>query len=518
MGMNFFVVKNGAEPGPKSNCAYLIEDNWDDFGFKTSFFLVTYNDQGIASEQGTVKIAYRGQAIGRTADHISRSFATLPETFFSVGQDPEYYKKIRIFLGDEGAKALLRALRDVALEDDIYRAVSNETVFYKSLMRSISETTVVKQYRRIINTGVVLTDFDFQYSRPQTESKSAIDLHFRVNATSSPPTNIHVLIGRNGVGKTSLLNDIIHVAAFGSMDAHQHGKLTSTDVFLTENNLEKDYFSRVVSVSFSAFDPFVPPELPGDKKHGISYFYIGLKSGQNTGIGSAYAPKRADELRADCISSIVTCLSQAESKERWINAITRLQSDTNFEDLDLLSLIDLPPKRIAAEAGKKFDAMSSGHAIVLLTMSRLVETVEEKTLVLMDEPESHLHPPLLSAFTRALADLLLNRNGVAIIATHSPVVLQEVPRSCVWKLWRRHLEARAERPEGETFGENVGVLTREVFGLEVTKSGFLDMLATSVREGGSYELILGEYADQLGFEARALLKALIFARDTEAGR
>jgi len=78
-----------------------------------------------------------------------------------------------------------------------------------------------------------------------------------------------------------------------------------------------------------------------------------------------------------------------------------------------------------------FKRMSSGHAIVLLTVTKLVETVEEKTLVLLDEPESHLHPPLLSAFTRALSDLLVNRNGVAIIATHSPVVLQEVPKSCV---------------------------------------------------------------------------------------
>ncbi len=40
--------------------------------------------------------------------------------------------------------------------------------------------------------------------------------------------------------------------------------------------------------------------------------------------------------------------------------------------------------------------MSSGHAIVLLTVTKLVARVEEKTLVLIDEPESHLHPPLLS--------------------------------------------------------------------------------------------------------------------------
>jgi hypothetical protein len=123
----------------------------------------------------------------------------------------------------------------------------------------------------------------------------------------------------------------------------------------------------------------------------------------------------------------------------------------------------------------------------LLTITRLVETVAERTLVLLDEPEAHLHPPLLSAFVRALSDLLTNRNGVAIIATHSPVVLQEVPKSCAWKIWRNGTTVSAERPEVETFGENVGILTREVFGLEVTHSGFHKMLQDSLEDAADFD-------------------------------
>ncbi|WXG61333.1 AAA family ATPase [Campylobacter concisus] len=91
--------------------------------------------------------------------------------------------------------------------------------------------------------------------------------------------------------------------------------------------------------------------------------------------------------------------------------------------------------------------------------------MEEKTLVLLDEPESHLHPPLLSSFMRALSDLLMKNNAVAIIATHSPVVLQEVPKSCVWRLGRFGLEAKAERFDIETFGETIGTLTKEILAL-----------------------------------------------------
>ena len=157
--------------------------------------------------------------------------------------------------------------------------------------------------------------------------------------------------------------------------------------------------------------------------------------------------------------------------------------------------------------------MSSGHAIVLFTVTRLVATVGEKSLVLLDEPEGHLHPPLLAAFLRTLSDLLYAKNGVAIIATHSPVVLQEVPKSCVWKVYRSREAIRVERPEIETFGENLGVLTREIFSLEVVSSGYHALLARSVESGISYDEVLAKYNNQLGLEGRAVLKAMVLSRD-----
>ena len=172
-------------------------------------------------------------------------------------------------------------------------------------------------------------------------------------------------------------------------------------------------------------------------------------------------------------------------------------------------------KEVKKAALHLISRMSSGHTIVLLSITRLVQLVEEKTLVLIDEPESHLHPPLLSAFLRALSDLLYSRNGVAIIATHSPVVLQEVPRKCVWKLNRVGLEMGYNRPEKETFGENVGVLTRAVFGLEVWKSGFHSLLQLEVDTGATFDEIVDRFDEQLGVEGRAVLKSLILDRDNK---
>ena len=60
------------------------------------------------------------------------------------------------------------------------------------------------------------------------------------------------------------------------------------------------------------------------------------------------------------------------------------------------------------------------------------------------------------------------------------------------------------------------MLTRDVFGLEVTKSGFHTVLSDLVGRGGSYEDIVAELGDCLGNEARGILRAMIISRDEEA--
>jgi len=325
-----------------------------------------------------------------------------------------------------------------------------------------------------------------------------------------------------GVGKTTLLNGMIE-AITDRQGAN--AKFVDTGGW-QENDISEDYFSSLVSVSFSAFDPFTPPLEQPDPAKGTCYFYIGLKDQQN---GQLH--RTISDLRNDCVKALISCFYQPKKTERWLNAISKLGSDENFASMRLEQLETVyrelrnttvhdeqsDSEKFRDKYREKVDLflsrMSSGHAIVLLTITRLVATVEEKTLVLLDEPESHLHPPLLSAFVRSLADLLHDRNGVAIIATHSPVVLQEIPCSCVWKIYRVRENITASRPTIETFAENVGVLTSEVFSLEVERSGFHDLLAKSVETGRTYEEIVADYDNQLGFEGRAILKALVANRD-----
>lgn len=494
---------------------FLTPSDWDDYSFKTSFDVVLLDREGKYLELGTVKIGYVDQAIGWTRDSLPHEFDTLPHGCFSLGQDVNYYKVLRDQLAPDARSAFLSAIRDVAQDENTLRLAEGQMVFMDSLARGVSVSTVRDQFRRVLGGNEELTNFYFKYIQLAGERIAPIELEFQVTANSTPSTNIHVLIGRNGVGKTTLLNKMVSTLmgitpAEGEPSSHFVGGQS----IIGQTLLPGNYFSSVVSVSFSAFDSFLPPRDRQDRTHGPGFYYIGMKNSRfDQPAGVDAPPKTSADLVNDFATSFKSCLSQPAKRERWLKAVRRLESDANFADMSLEKLLDSNENESIRNAVALASRMSSGHSIVLLTITRLVDTVQEKTLVLLDEPESHLHPPLLSAFTRALADLLHDRNGVAIVATHSPVVLQEVPKSCVWKLTRIRAHGRSDRPERETFGENVGVLTREVFGLEVSKSGFHEMLEQAVDRGLMFEEIMREYKGQLGTEAKAILLSLIAARN-----
>lgn len=521
--MEFRVLsKSTWAPDIGKDTVYLKIDHWNDFSFITMFHMSLHDEDGQLHDIGEIKIGFYGQKIeANTYDNLPDRFESIGDEYFSLGQGIDFYRNMAS-LPKLFCNRILLALNDIVIQPDLIENIKEEEVFSTSLLRGVSLSVVKGQYSRVLEGKAELTDFKFKFLRPETEYFSSMELGFNVEVGSTPNTNIHSVIGRNGVGKTTLLNSMIEaITDRQSGDA----KFVDTDEW-QGGEISDDYFSSLVSVSFSAFDSFNPPQEQPDPAKGTCYFYIGLKDQEN-----AEVHRTIGDLQSDCIKALTSCFYDKKKTKRWLNAIDKLGSDENFKSMKLERLEaiyrDLRENTITEDQSDSssfqdkyrqevtpfLSFMSSGHAIVLLTVTRLVSTVEEKTLVLFDEPESHLHPPLLSAFVRALADLLNDQNGVAVVATHSPVVLQEIPRSCVWKIYRVGSNITIDRPAIETFGENVGVLTSEVFGLEVERSGFLDLLALSVETGRTFEEIVTDYDNQLGFEGRAILKALISNRD-----
>lgn len=525
----FNVLAHGVRiPADAKNKAFLLTDNWDDwFKFNTMYVLIYFDQVGESTRIGEVKIGEFAMEKDQRRPNIPTEFNHLDEAFFSLGQDVEYYETLNR-LGNVVRDRILAGLNDVARDQALFARALSEDVTGVSLLRSVPRSSVTGQFHRIATGGVRLTRYAFSYHTPPTyrSQEAGPIFKFKVQPESEPPTNVHVLIGRNGVGKTHNLNRMTQCLVEESPDAAEVGQFVNDEVaddILGEQS--NPIFSNLVSVTFSAFDPFEPIPIRQNKAEGVRYNYIGLKYTTPQEDGSPRPPKGPEDLGRDFAASVWLILNQKAKLLRWISVLSILESDPIFKRTALTRILKEftdeelgqsdteARKSIQKTARTIFRKLSSGHKIVLMTLTRLVETVEERTLVLLDEPEAHLHPPLLSALVRSLSFLLIDRNGVAIVATHSPVVLQEVPRKCVWKIRRVGRELKIRRPKIQTFGENVGVLTGEIFGLEVTDSGFHRLIAKAVDDGLSYEDAVERFDGQLGDEARMIVRSLIAERD-----
>lgn len=501
--MNFTVSANTAPQSGPLNTAWLQKDGWDDFGFKTMFKLTVYGSQGEPYVVGDVKIGEVGQVSGRPA--IPSEFERLNKHFFSLGQDVSYYVTLTQ-MPPELREALLRDLNDTAADRGLFDRVRSENVYQTSLLRYVQAVTVRRQFARVLKGEASLTSFHFEYCSVNSTIAGQLKLTFKVRPESVPPTNLHVLVGSNGVGKTHHITQMRDSRTFRPIE---HGV---SDIERDNDNHEQEnYFAQIVALSVSAFDNQELASVNQNRKDGISVKVVNIA--QPDDAGNVDGASRLSLMRSAFVVAAMSAMNGAR-RERFQEALQILMSDTVFEQSGVLSVV----KSTQAMPGESqfervFDQLSAGHRAVLIALTNLVLHVEERTLVLIDEPETHLHPPLLSAFVRAVSNLMASRNGVAIIATHSPVVLQEVPKACVWKLRRSGEFSVAQRPQIETFGENVGILTHEVFGLEVTSAGFYRMISELVEAGRSYSDIIEGFDEQLGSEARAIVSSLVAVRD-----
>lgn len=460
---------------------HLVSDNWNDYGFYTLFKLFYLDSDLIETEIGYVKIGYKGQEESHTI--LKSAFDKIPAEFFSLGQDVEFYGTLRK-LGIDVRVECLSGLNDLAFLKDMYEEVCEEKVVKESLLRGLNKKTVEQQFRRIAHGGAVLTEYDFSFSL-QSGGRNAI-FEFEVEPGSLPPTNIHTIIGTNGSGKTTTLKGII-------------------DGYL-DDSLNED-FSNAVYISFSIFDKNGHYESIDTGKE---YYYVGVKKNNSK-------TKSQEDLKVEFHNSIKNILS----KKRY-NYLHRMLEILNADyNLSNFNLIDILNEFIKTSKNNKevekysslfsglFDNFSSGHQIILLSITKIVELIVEKTLILIDEPETHLHPPLLSAFIRAISEITIEENAVAILATHSPVILQEIPKSCV-SIIRKHGDyLNIMRPRFETFGENIGVLTEEVFGLEIPNTGFHTLLRKEVEKTPDYNEVLELFNNELSIEAKSVIRTYL---------
>ncbi|WAU75393.1 AAA family ATPase [Acinetobacter sp. TR3] len=488
------------------DCKYYIileASYWDDFGYKTIFDITIKNNSSQETYKlGSCKIGYFFQGgIGEKAYSTienpkikGKILENIDNDFFSMGIDHEYYENINeIFHNNH--KLIFHyydSLNDVAKNRHILHKALEHDVFVRSFLRSTSYENITDQFSAIIERkkindvmGITLKFYDRD------------DLDFYISERTKFKNNIKVLIGSNGSGKSELLNKIVN--------DYVNGHAETNDI------------KNIVLVSFSPFD-----KLEGYK--GYLKNKNPLKSVRLISLKNERDITRGIDLKNEFIESLGNCLFSTAKKELLIKLLDIISSDYILYDFKFKQLIiELDIKNVnqrelsRVKIVKLFDILSSGHKMVIYTLFKLVDLVDRNTLVLYDEPELYLHPPLLSAYIRAFADLMIYTNAMAIITTHSPVVLQEVPKKDIKIIKRINDIQTYEDVELNTFGERVDILTNEIFKLEVYESGYYKLLFDffqknknqiySIDDG--YRIFIEEFDNELGSEAINVILSIL---------
>ncbi|HTD07720.1 MAG TPA: AAA family ATPase, partial [Solirubrobacteraceae bacterium] len=462
--MRFVTAKS--TPPSEYPYAVLSPDVWDDYGYKTMWWVRVHLDPKTVLDLEHVKIVQKSQDDGRTKLPGPR-FECLPSDYCSLGQAMSYYE-ILFAAGKEVYEPFLKGLRDMVFLSSVRERFGKQPGVVTSLMRFGSALAALEIAPAIFKTaeqGAVRSQLAFEYRFPQSD----LTTEFRYGGVSELPTRTVAVIGYNGAGKTRLLGHL-------GMLAYHDVKKASTEQFRETNGMyigRRPSFGGVVAISYSAYDDFEVPghgtgrnaarnrELVEEGRAAMgNYTYIGLRQASQDGRISTVL-KTIEDLTRD----FHTALARARKPERedaLIAAFEPIRKEPSFE-----VLAELPDVTASARIWESaFARLSTGHKIVLNIIVQLCANLERRSIVLFDEPELHLHPPLLAALLRSIGVALERHDSFAVVATHSPVVLQEIPGRQVKVLRRYPGDLAVEGPEIETFGENVGALTRQVFSLD----------------------------------------------------
>ena len=522
MTVEIFRPRRGGVP-PFNTTFALQQDNWNDYGFQTLYHL--YHRQTASNSSstmiGSVKILRRGQTES-DGIQISRPFESLDENFCSVGASLDYYQRLNEIPLNERDE-ILSTLRDVVAQPELQAEFRDEPGWSTSLFRDDPHPDDFLADARAILTGNFSALSDIGESISFRPTNWSTDLMLEFDAPELPPffgghrllgftedmrslpRRIIAVIGRNGSGKSTLLSRIARVA-FSSPSDRIRPEIQALGAFEPGSI----GFIKIIAISYSAFDNFIVPGLYESElrqiaddieKGGGRYIYAGLRdivAEVRDDLAAAEdrqlpddepAQLAADDLRtatrlkslaqlADEFERLINQINNNDDNELLNAALKPLFSDPSFADVENRE----PSELLGPDPREEFLGWSTGHKIVLHVIASLVAHTTRKSLILFDEPEMHLHPPLIAALMHAFRIVLEEKDALAIVATHSPIVLQETLAQHVRIVRRNGQNFEVLAPGIETFGENIGVLTYDTFGLTAASTDFhkiLDQLIVS---------------------------------------
>lgn len=415
----------------------LVPRIWDDFGVKSSFNLYYYNNGGVIII-GQLKIIHSSEKV--TKEIIPNSFFELPEEYCSLGQYIEYYKTIYELKDKRFFESITYALRDVAIYSTISEEFENKYNFKTSLIRGDIAERLHREIRHQIHGNEISNFYNFNYLfSPPYNLEQKIDIPMNFQNDAHQIDRIISIIGKNAVGKTKLLSNLPIDIYQNKKENFQNGKIPS--------------YSKIIAVSFSAFDNFEIPQ----KNDSFNYVYCGLRD-ENDSKKSKSSQSLRLKFHRDLKKIIIN-----NRYNSWRSAISK------FIDEDILAKfapqfgVNSEYQYSAEPFSKIYNFLSSGQAILLFVITSILSEIKFDALLIFDEPETHLHPNAIVSLMNMIYQITEQFESFAIIATHSPFIIRELFSRNVWVLEREHNIPSLRRIGIESFGSDISTISNEIF-------------------------------------------------------
>ncbi|MDM5283773.1 AAA family ATPase [Peribacillus frigoritolerans] len=116
--------------------------------------------------------------------------------------------------------------------------------------------------------------------------------------------------------------------------------------------------------------------------------------------------------------------------------------------------------------------LSSGEITMLFRFLPLLMEVNNNSIILIDEPETHLHPVWIQQFISYLVDIFHDFHSHFILATHSPLIVTDLPIECIVGLEKYENKVQQYLLYENTLGGDPSDLLKEVFELKSLQGDF----------------------------------------------
>ena len=481
---------------------FLEKNEWNDFGYHTMYHL--HATDKLTSEGnvylGYIRIMKHGQEkhdiyLLNKKQGKQIIFSELPEDFVSLTTSIDVFKGLNKYLSQKDRLLFIEQMHLILNEESkYYKLVYEDDCFETSLLRD----TTMNNYSLKKGTSLLMDKTTYYNLQLQTikinfaNMDESTDLNFSCLPkfqSNNIPNGVITFIGKNGSGKST---SIYNLAKLLYAYPDQRFRLKEKIGVIKPNDIG---INKLFLLSYSPFDNFVLPGIGGEdyrvileglKNNDGRFVFCGIRDVKKEFESILENPQKDtyeklfEDIRLDATSlkpinvladefvqAMSTLEYNTERNKIWdkIEKMSRGKFPEIQELMDELFILDNEERK------EQFLRLSTGYKYFFHSLAHIIAYIEEDSIVLFDEPENHIHPPMLSFMISSLRNILSKYQSVMLIATHSPVIVQETFSKNVFVVRRFEDKTVMSHPQIETYGANISEITSEVFDLttDITK-------------------------------------------------